>query len=123
MSLKYLLDENVDPIYRTEFRRRSSDLVMWVVGDPGDPPRGTLDPEILCWCEENDFVLVTNNRKSMPVHLADHIAEGRHVPGILILGSKLSIGQNLDELILIAEACFEEEYQDQIINLPLPSNE
>jgi hypothetical protein len=123
MSLKYLLDENVDPIYRNEFRRRSSDLVMWVVGDPGAPSRGTLDPEILYWCEEHGFVLVTNNRKSMPVHLADHIAEGRHVPGILILGSKLSIGQNLDELILIAEASFEDEYQDQIVHLPLPSNE
>jgi len=120
MSLKYLLDENVDPSYRTEFRRQNSDLVMWVVGDPGAPPRGTLDPEILCWCEKHSFVLVTNNRKSMPVHLADHIAEGRHVPGVLILGAKLSIGQNLEELVLIAEASFEDEYQDRIVHLPLP---
>ncbi|MBW4548851.1 MAG: DUF5615 family PIN-like protein [Symplocastrum torsivum CPER-KK1] len=119
MSLKYLLDENVDPSYRSEFQRQNPDLVMWVVGAPGTPPRGTLDPEILCWCEKHSFVLVTNNRKSMPVHLADHIAEGRHVPGILILGAKLSIGQNLEELVLIAEASFEDEYQDRIVHLPL----
>jgi Domain of unknown function (DUF5615) len=121
MSLKFLLDENVAPLYQTQLRQRKPDLVVWVVGDPGTPPKSTLDPEILCWCEEYDFVLVTNNRKSMPVHLTDHIAQGRHVPGILILNSDLSIGQILDELILIAEASFEEEYQDQIVHLPLPS--
>ena len=119
MSIKYLLDENVVPLYRTQFYLKKSDLVMWIVGDPGTPSKGTLDPDILCWCEQHSFILVTNNRKSMPVHLADHLAQDRHVPGILILSPKLSIGGNLKELILIAEAAFEEEYQDQIINLPL----
>ncbi len=93
---------------------------MWAVGDPGAPPRGTLDPEILCWCEEHNFILVTNNRRSMPVHLTACIAQGHHIPGILILNDELSIGQNLDQLILIAEFAFDDEYQDQIVNLPLP---
>ncbi|MEW5860004.1 MAG: DUF5615 family PIN-like protein [Cyanobacteriota bacterium] len=120
MSLKYLLDENVDKVYQRQFIRQNPSLIMWVVGDPGAPPRGTLDPEILCWCEERNFVLVTNNRKSMPVHLTDHIAQDRHVPGILILNNKLSISQTIDELILIAEGAFDDEYQNQIIHLPLP---
>ena len=34
------------------------------------------------------------------------------------LNPKLSIGQNIDELIFIAEASFENEYQDQIVHLP-----
>lgn len=120
MALKYLLDENVDKVYQRQFIRRNHSLVMWVVGNPGAPPRGTLDPEILCWCEAHNFLLVTNNRTSMPVHLSDHIAKGRHIPGIVILNDKLSIGQTVDELILIAEGSFEYEYQDQIIHLPLP---
>lgn len=120
MSLKYLLDENVNPLYRTQLQLKKPDLVVWIVSDPGTPSRGTLDPEILCWCEEKGFILVTNNRKSMPVHLAEHLSRDRHVTGIIILNSKLSIGENLEELILIAEAAFEDEYQDQIINLPLP---
>ncbi len=32
----------------------------------------------------------------------------------------MSIGETLDELILIAECSFEREYQDQIIHLPIP---
>ena len=66
--------------------------------------KGTVDPEILCWCEEHNFLLVTNNRKSMPVHLTDHIAEGHHMPGIFILNPNLSTGQNLEELILLDES-------------------
>jgi hypothetical protein len=120
MSLKYLLDENVDPVYQTQLRRREPDLVVRAVGNPGCPPKSTLDPEILIWCEVYDFVLVTNNRTSMPPHLTDHIAEGRHIPGIFILNPSGSIGENLEELIMIALASEEDEYKDRIVHLPLP---
>lgn len=120
MTLKYLMDENVDPVYSAQLRRREPDLVIRAVGDPATPPKSTLDPEILCWCDEYNFVLVTNNRTSMPVHLAEHIAQGRHVPGIIILNPNLSIGQNIDDLILMALAAFDDEYQDRIVNLPIP---
>ena len=83
------------------------------------PPKGTLDPEILLWCENKGCILVTNNRKSMPVHLAAHMALNRHIPGIFILNPKLSIGENLEQLILIAEGSFENEYEDRIEFLPI----
>jgi hypothetical protein len=119
MALKYLMDENVTPIYATQLRRKRPDLVVWAVGDIGTPPKSTLDPDILIWCEDNRFILVTNNRKSMPVHLTDNMADGRHIPGIFVLNSDLSIGQNIEELILIADGSFDDEYQDQIVHLPL----
>lgn len=118
--LQYLMDENVNPLYTNQLRRQKPDLVIRAVGEPDTPPKGTLDPEILIWCEEYNFVLVTNNRTSMPVHLVDHIAQNRHVPGILILNPDMSIGETLQELILIAEGSFDEEYQDQIVHLPIP---
>ena len=75
MTLNYLLDENVDSNYKKQILRYNTDLVVWIVGEPDTPPKGTLDPDILLWCEEYNFVLVTNNRTSMPVHLRDHIAK------------------------------------------------
>ena len=113
------MDENVDPVYFKQLRRRKPDLVVWAVGEPGVPSKGTLDPDILVWCEVNNFILVTNNRTSMPVHLIDHLKENRHIPGIFILNVGMSIGETLDELILIAECSFDGEYQDQIIHLPI----
>lgn len=49
MTLKYLLDENVSPVYQTQLLQRSSSLAVLVVGDTDAPSKGTLDPEILCW--------------------------------------------------------------------------
>jgi Domain of unknown function (DUF5615) len=117
--MRYLLDEHIAPAYRAQLLRAVPDLEVWIIGDPGAPPRGTLDPDILIWCEEHDFVLVTNNRKSMPRHLADHLALGRHMPGILVTNPALSIGELLDELVLIAGASDENEYRDLILYLPL----
>jgi hypothetical protein len=119
MSLKYLFDENVDPEYVHQLRRRNPKLAVRMIGEPSTPEKGTLDPQILEWCERTGFVLVTNNRRSMPVHLGDHLAQGRHIPGILILNPSLSLGETLDELDIIGCASFENEYQDRIEYLPL----
>lgn len=118
-DIRYLLDENVNPLFRTELLKREPTLVIWKVGSPGAPSLEASDPDILRWCEENDFILVTNNRKSMPGHLRDHLAEGRHVPGIIELNRNISIGQTIEELLLIWGASKEHEYLDRIIHLPL----
>ncbi|WP_445635882.1 DUF5615 domain-containing protein [Nostoc sp. DSM 114161] len=55
----------------------------------------------------------------MPVHLADHLAANHHVPRIFILNPKLSVGENLEQLFLIAEGSLDREYQDRIEFLPL----
>lgn len=119
MTLRYLFDENVDPEYVWQLRRRFPELVVRMIGEPATPTRGTLDPEILVWCEATGFILVTNNRRSMPVHLAEHCAQGGHVPGIFILNPSLSIGETLKDLKLVAEVSFDNEYQDRLEYLPL----
>ena len=119
MSLRYLLDENIHPSYKKQLLFKRPELVVHAVGDPGFPQKGTLDPEILLWCEDNNLVLITNNRKSMPVHLRDHVARGRHIPGIITLNSEMSLGETIDELILIAETTLVDEYQDSIRYLPI----
>ena len=119
MPIQYLFDENVAPAYVNQIRRRNPDLVVLAVGELTAPSKETLDPEILIWCEIHNFILVTNNRRSMPVHLTEHLEQNGHVPGIFILNSKLSIGQNIELLLLIYEASFDNEYQDRIYNLPV----
>ena len=118
MTVNYLLDENLSPAYREQLLYHQPHLIVLMVGDPGVPAKGTLDPEILDWCEQNNFVLVTNNRRSMPVHLAEHLTRGHHVPGILAIRFKAQMGLIIDELILIAEASLEDEYQDRIEFIP-----
>ena len=119
MAIAYLLDEHVPLSYRVQILRRNPDLRVWVIGDPNAPPKSTPDPVILSWCEVNSFILVTNNRRTMPRHLADHLAAGRRVPGIFILNDGMSMGQTIDELLLIAQGSFDDEYRDRLVFLPL----
>jgi hypothetical protein len=116
---RLLLDEHVPQLFQAQLRRRDSALMVWPLGDEGAPPKGTLDPPILEWCEANEFLLVTNNRASMPVHLADHLAAGRHVPGILCLDLNASIGLIIEHLWIVALASREDEFRDTIAYIPL----
>lgn len=120
-EIKYLLDEHVNPRLRKALKRLAPDIVVWRLGDPGAPPLSTLDPEILFWCEDHGFSLVTNNRESMPVHLREHLAAGRRVPGIFTLNPSMTISETADELVLIWGASEAEEYMDQLNYLPLSS--
>ena len=119
MTIRYLIDENIDPLYKAQLLLKKPGLVVYSIGDPGTPPKGTLDPEILCWCEENDFILITNNRKSMPAHLTVHLTHESHIPGIITLNLEMGIGDTVEELILIAEVGNPSEYQDRIEYLPV----
>jgi predicted nuclease of predicted toxin-antitoxin system len=58
-QIKYLLDENLSPRLRKALKKHSPDMVVWRIGDEGAPMLGTLDPEILVWCEENMFIINT----------------------------------------------------------------
>jgi hypothetical protein len=113
------MDEHVAALYQTELLRREPSILVWSIGTPGAPPKGTLDPDILIWCEEKGFILVTNNRSSLPVHLTDHLEQGRHVPGIFVLNRKMGIGKTLEELHFVWGAGDPAEYVDRISYLPV----
>jgi len=60
-SHKFILDEHVNPRLKATVHQQDPEIVVWCIGDPGAPPRGTPDPDILLWCEAKGFSLVTNN--------------------------------------------------------------
>ena len=116
-TIRFLLDENVDPDLRKALNSQWPDIEVWVMGDPGAPSLQTRDPDILLWCEAHNFTLITKNRKSIPGHLKDHLAAGRHVPGIFTLRGKMTIGQMATMLALIWGASEPDEYVDRLIYL------
>lgn len=81
--------------------------------------QGAADGDILAWIEEHGCMLVTNNRATMPLHLQNHLALGRHVPGMVQLPRRMNIRAILADLSLIGGAGRPGEFQDQIIYLPL----
>lgn len=122
MPLRYLLDEHLRvPLWRAIQWHNSSgvyplDVVR--VGDPADLPLGSDDPILLLWAEREQRVLVTNDPDTMPRHLADHLAAGRHSPGVFMLRPYSTLPQILSFLQDAAYASEPEEWQDRIVFIP-----
>lgn len=115
---RYLIDENLSPKYRTQLLRHEPSLTVLRVGDEGAPEFGTQDPEILKWCEQNEFSLITNDPNTMSKHLDDHKESGQHVPGVFMIKRNVSMGAILDELIQIAGDSDKDKYMDKITYIP-----
>ena len=114
-----LFDENTPHrAIRKLFQARDESILCWVVGENGAPAMGTPDPELLEWIEASNCMLVTRNHASMPKHLRDHLATGRHVPGIIVMKRRLAPWQMAEELLLIWGASIPDEFQDQIVVWP-----
>lgn len=64
-------------------------------------------------------MLVTNDQRTMPTHLARQFADDHHILGIFICRPDRPIGQMIDQLELIAGAMHAEEFADRIAYLPL----
>ncbi len=119
MTSRLMLDENVSLVYRDQLLLHDPSIVVAAVGDREVLPKGTPDPLILEWCDREGFILVTNDRRTMPVHLAGHLARGRHRPGLILLDEDLGIGGNVEYLLAIAGASFPDEWRDRVTYLPL----
>jgi len=88
---RFLLDEHINRAIQRQLRRLDAQVQVLAVGDAGAPPSGIPDPDLLIWIEENGYILVTENRRTLPSHLADHYAAGRDVPGIFWLRPSVQV--------------------------------
>jgi hypothetical protein len=117
--IRYLLDENTPHAIRDQLLRREPEMSILVIGDEKAPALGTLDPEILEWQEQNGYLLVSRNRRTMPRHLQAHLEAGGHVPGIFLLRRRYSLGRVIKDLLLIWSTARPNEFRDRIEYLPL----
>lgn len=115
---RFLIDENLSPDIASGVLQRNPAVDIRYIGGSDAPSRGTLDPAVLDYCERERCVLVTNNRKSMPGHLAVLHAEGRHHWGIFEVRDENAIGEIIDELLLIWGATDVSEHLDRVRWIP-----
>ena len=118
-SVGFLLDESLPKWWRAAINHGQPHLRVWRVGDPGAPPLRSPDRSILECCETNNFLLLTDNRHTMPQHLAYHVAQGQHIPGIFVVDPGIDINEVANDLSLIEGASLPDEYQDQVRYLPI----
>jgi hypothetical protein len=77
------------------------------------------DPDILAWAAGEDRVVITHDRNTMTGFASMRANAGQPMPGLFVVDRQASIGQILNDLEAMAGASQMDEWQDQIIFLPM----
>jgi hypothetical protein len=122
MPLRFVLDENLRGVLWPAFQQHNAAGVDVVdvtrVGDPPDLPLGTSDSDVLAWAEREGRIVVSWDCNTMPGHLQDHLDQGRHSPGVIILRPGFTIAVLVGILVVAAHASDPLEFRDQVRFLP-----
>jgi hypothetical protein len=116
--IRFLFDEDANVKLIKALRRHEPGMELFRVGQAPAPPKRTLDPELLRYAEAEKLLFVTADRRTMPEHLAEHYAQGRHTWGVLLLKQGFAPARYIDDIVLIWHATEAEEWQDRVDYLP-----
>jgi len=115
--LRFLSDENFngDIVRGLLLRRAGLDLVR--VQDVG--LAGSQDSTMLTWAAENERIVLTHDRATMPNAAHARVVAGQPMPGVFVLSDRIPVRSAIDELLLI-DACSEQlEWAGLVAYLPL----
>lgn len=115
--LRLLTDENLDGNVVRGLRRRLPFLDLVRVQDEG--LMGVSDPEVLEWAARAGRALVTHDVATITRFAYERVAAGLPMPGVIEIVSSATVGQAIEELVLICE-CYEAgELEGQVLYVPL----
>jgi hypothetical protein len=115
--LRLLADENLngDIVRGLLLRIPALDVVR--VQDVG--LSGFDDSAILAWAAENDRIIVTHDRATLPDYAYERLMEGESMPGVFAIADRLPVGQAIDEILLIHACTEQSEWNGLVVYLPL----
>lgn len=77
------------------------------------------DPDVLEWAAQEGRILLTHDVKTITKFAYARIEQGLPMPGVVEVNSYLDIGQVIEDLVLFIECSLENEWEGQVIFLPL----
>ena len=80
---------------------------------------GIDDPEILEWAAQQNRVLLTHDVTTITKYAYERIEGGEPMPGVFEVHRLAPIGLVIEDILLLVECSFDDEWENQIIYLPL----
>ena len=115
--LRFLTDEDLDGRLTRALLVRVPGLDLVRVQDTG--LMQIADPEILEWAATEARIVLTHDRTSMTAFAAARINSGKPMPGLFVVDRHAALGRTLSDLELMVAASAMDEWQNQIVFLPL----
>jgi predicted nuclease of predicted toxin-antitoxin system len=115
--LRLLADENFNGDIVRGLLLRHPDLDLVRVQNVG--LAGAEDPEMLAWAAENDRILLTHDRASMPDHAYERVAVGEKMPGVFIRNDRFPVGRAIEEILLLVLCTEQAEWSGRAVHVPL----
>lgn len=116
-GVRFLCDENFNRIIIRGVLLRLPDLDVIRVQEVG--LRTADDPAILEWATQNDRILLTHDRATMPDFAYNRITQNMGMAGVFVVQAQMPVRQAFDELVLLATCSQPDEWQNMVVFLPL----
>src|SRR5579884_431737 len=116
--IRFLADADLNHAIVKGCRRREPAMDFLAASDANLQSRH--DSEVLAIAADQNRILVTHDRQSMPIHFGEFLATGRSSPGVFLVSQYVPIGEVIDELVLVWAASDAQEWTDRIVNIPQP---
>ncbi len=115
--LKLLVDEHIARRLVQGLLRKEPQLDVVRLQDVG--LRTALDPDILEWAAHEGRVLITFDVKTVPAAAYERVAESKPMPGVFAITGAMPLGFVIEELLVLAIASLPDEWEGQVIYIPL----
>jgi hypothetical protein len=115
--LRFSADENFNNDIVRGVRRLNPAVDIVRVQDAGLSAKD--DPAILEWAAQSGRIVLTHYVATMTRYAYDRVREGMPMPGVFEVGRHEPIGVAIEEIVLLAECSFDDEWQGQVRYLPL----
>jgi hypothetical protein len=115
--ISFLVDQNFNEHIADGLIRRNAALGLTHVRDVG--LAAATDPVILEWAASNGLVLLTHDRRTIPLHAYDRVSAGLPMPGVFLVHDGMPIGQAIDQLLIASHCLDSSECKDLVTYFPL----
>ncbi len=115
--LRFAADENLNYNIVRGLLRSKADLNIVRIQDVG--LSGKDDVTVLEWVAQEDRILLTHDVTTITKYAFERISDGLPMPGVFAIKMTSSLGEIIDNIILLADYSYENEWEDKIVYLPL----
>lgn len=115
--LRFLVDENFNYDIVRGLLRRAPTIDLRRVQDEG--LSGADDPTILAWAAETGRILLTHDVSTITDFAYQRVRAGLTMPGVIEVNQRARLGQIIEDILLLAEVSATDEWEGQILYVPL----